>query len=205
MNSFENMKLCLKSRNQDNLNLILNLKLTQLLTLFLLIILSSYTNADIRKNKLVQENIPLKIQDNKYAFNVYKILKNPKAYKTAIGIFEDRYKNEKLDAIIIMEIEDLILAGPLAEKTGIPVIINTLENIESFIKKDGRYLVCNNVIQKSQNLQKLISLIEKKHAFLMEIFCFTEILHYKARTEINAQIISIFLDRKTAIAPKTQS
>lgn len=165
-----------------------------------LLIASTTLIADIRKNKIVQESAVLSIKNKRYNYTLNTIFENPQALQTAADIFYERYKNEKLDGIVIYKEEAYPLASILAYLLKTPLIFLHKNNPPP-LKKNGRYLIGETVIEEALPIQNVLNIFEKCEAFAMEIFCFTEILHFKARENIQAQIMSIFLDRKTTKEP----
>lgn len=122
--------------------------------------------------------------------DITPLLKNPKAFQMVIHQFVDRYKNQKLDAVVAMESRGFILGGALATQLNIAFIPvrkpgklpaktikesydleygkNTLEIHEDSISKGDKVLVLDDVLATGGTAAATIRLVERCGGEVME-------------------------------------
>lgn len=169
--------------------------------LFFNLYFNYYVFADIRKNKLIQDTVEMSIKNGCYVFDIQKLLKHKEALNAFISIIEERYKKEKIDGIIVCTPDALSCYDLLAKKLDIPLNFIDINQISYPLKKNGRYIIGGTILEDGADFEKILKLCKNHNAHIMEIICITEILHFKARENLNAQIMSIFIERKTQISP----
>ncbi len=179
----------------------------RVLSFFLLLVIIFFTNgafADIRKNKLIQDTVKMSVQNGRYCFEIHNLLKCKEALEAFTVILEERYKKEHLNGILVCTKDAQLYYNIVANKLAIPLIYIDLNNPSLVLTKNGRYIAGETVLEEGYNMENLLKFCEKSQAFIMEIVCITEVLHLKARENLNAQIMSIFINRATQKAPSKQ-
>ncbi|MBP9752234.1 MAG: hypothetical protein KBD31_00260 [Proteobacteria bacterium] len=153
---------------------------------------------DVQKNKIVQEAI-VKKEDGKIAFYPEHLNSNPKAFKTAVDIFFDRYKKESLDGFIALSATSFSVASCLGYLLNIPVYLASPNkpHVMFDVKEKSKYIIVDDLLDKPTLIENIIHQLEEKKAYVMEICTLTENLKIKTRDKIAAQVMSIFVLRET--------
>lgn len=178
----------------------------RLLSFFLPAVVTILTNhafADIRKNKLIQDAVQMSVQNGRYCFDINNLLKCKEALNAFIVILEERYKKEQLNGILVCTKDAQLYYDIITKKLGIPLIYIDLNNPNLSLAKNGRYIVGETLLEEGHSIAKILKLCQKNQAFVMEIVCITEVLHLKGRENLNAQIMSIFINRETQKEPSS--
>lgn len=154
----------------------------------------SYLSADIQKNKIVQNAI-VKKDKEKIFFDVSLLLNDQKAFKTAVDIFVDRYKKEKIDAFLSVNDLTLAIAHELEKQMNIPVYkLNTSPPfLKGEIKTKQKFIILTDILTDGIFQKSVIEWIESKNAFVMEVACITEDTQLKGRENVPSQVMSIFI------------
>ncbi|MBD5409428.1 MAG: adenine phosphoribosyltransferase [Treponema sp.] len=125
-------------------------------------------------------------------YDVTGIFINPDAFKYCIDRMESLYKFERLDGICGVESRGFLLAAPLAERLGIPLVLirkkgklpgdtycckfaleygtSEIEVHKADVKKDSRYLVVDDLIATGGTLSAVKKLLEMAGASVAEFF-----------------------------------
>jgi hypothetical protein len=161
----------------------------------------SFVFADIRKNKTIQETVGISVENQRYNFNIQNLLICQETFNAFITMLEERYKKEKIDGVIVCSSEAELCYGALAKKLDIPLIFIDFQGSIPPLKENGRYIIGEPILEEHHKMEKVLKICEAHRAFVMEISCITEVLYFKAREKLNAQIMSIFINRKTQNLP----
>ena len=162
---------------------------------YILLTLTTVLSADIQKNHTVQMAIKkhdVKKDDTYYTYEFSSLFSNVTGLTTAIDIFHDRYKDQKISGYIALTNNSFAIATALGYIHNMPVYLaNHIENLAP----DGYYVMMGDLIKTGKTIQKTIAAIQKQKCHVVEVSCLTEIPQLNGRSQINAQIFSIFIER----------
>ncbi|MDP2193239.1 MAG: hypothetical protein Q8K36_01760, partial [Alphaproteobacteria bacterium] len=150
---------------------------------------------DIQKNYSVQcalEKHPIKAGDSHYTYKTESLFTKPLALKTAVDVFYDRYKDQKITGIVATNHNSFALGAALSYLMGIPVMVQSSDMV---LESNGYYIILTDIIYESTPIQKAIASIHAQQAHVVEVACLTEIHTLNARQQIQAPIFSIFIER----------
>ena len=125
-------------------------------------------------------------------YDVTGIFINPEAFAYCINKMEALYKNARLDGICGIESRGFLVAAPLAERLGVPLVLirkkgklpgdtyrcafaleygtSEIEVHKSDVKKGARYLVVDDLIATGGTLSAVKKLLEMGGASVAEFF-----------------------------------
>ena len=164
-------------------------------TAYILLALTTMLWADIQKNYTVQMAIKknvVKKDDTHYSYDFCSLFSNVTGLKTAIDIFHDRYKDQKITGYIALTKNSFAIATALGYMHSMPVYL--ADSMPSLVP-GGYYVIITDVIKTGTKIQKTIESVEQQKCHIVEVACLTEIPQLNGRGQINAQIFSIFIER----------
>lgn len=155
--------------------------------------------ADIQKNKIIENNVILKKGTQDYIFDVAPLFKSTEGFNTLVDIYVNRYEKVPIDGFIAFSSNMLSVAKAVSEKYKDirDNVFYDYANIPQSIPK-GNYVLLLDVLSDGKKIEGVVEDLAKKNVLILEVACITEILHHKARAQIQAQVMSIFLKRETA-------
>lgn len=162
---------------------------------YILFALTTIVSADIQKNHTVQIAIrkhEVGKEDTHYTYDFSSLFNTVTGFKTAIDIFHDRYKDQKINGYIALTASSFSIATTLGYLHSLPVYL--AEKMPD-LDPDGYYVMIGDVIKTSQKIQQIIESIQKQKCHVVEVACLTELPQLNGRNKINAQVFSIFIER----------
>ena len=162
---------------------------------YILLTLTTVLSADIQKNHTVQMAIKkhdVKKDDTYYTYDFSSLFSNVGGLKTAIDIFHERYKDQKISGYIALTKNSFAIATALGYMLNTPVYL--ADHIKN-LAPGGYYVMIGDLIKTGKTIQKTIEEIQKQKCHVVEVSCLTEIPQLNGRGQINAQIFSIFIER----------
>ncbi|CAO5674135.1 MAG: Adenine phosphoribosyltransferase [Holosporales bacterium] len=171
-------------------------------TILFSFLLTAVSFSDVQKNKIVQDAIVQKGEKG-IVFTPQNLLKNTKAFKTAVDIFFDRYKKEALTGIIARTETAFAVGSCLSYLLNIPLYKASLKKpyIDWPIDEKSRFIIIDDLLDHPDEIESMIHFVTEKKAYIMEIATFTEDLSINAREKISAQVMSIFVLRPSPPRP----
>lgn len=153
---------------------------------------------DIQKNKIIKDHvIIIKNEDGSKKYDISPIFQTKEAFSTLVDIFIERYKKENIDGFIAYDASILPLASVLAYKRELPIYLMERKSpyISSSKKEGARYILLIDVLKDGEEIEKIVQYFSDQKMLILEVACITEDLKFKARQKIQAQVMSVFLER----------
>ncbi|CAO5676929.1 MAG: hypothetical protein NEHIOOID_00722 [Holosporales bacterium] len=162
---------------------------------FLLWILITPLWADIQKNKKVESFVKIENNGKDIRVDVEPLLSTPDGLSTLIDIFVLRYEKIKIDGFLVLDSKMESVGKAVSDHKSLNKKVYHLSDQKDIPK--GQYILMIDVLDDGEKIEKIIQGLALKGILVLELACITEILKSKAREKIQAQVMSVFLSRKT--------
>ena len=146
--------------------------------------------------------------------DITTLLKRPDAYKHAIEIFLDRYREKRIDKVVGIESRGFIFGATLAYELGVGFVpvrkpnklpaatekatyeleygTDTIEIHKDGIDRGEKVLIVDDLLATGGTMAAAVELVEKLGGEILEIACLIELTFLNARSKLNLADRPIF-------------
>ncbi len=145
-------------------------------------------------------------------YDITTLLKDPEAYREAIGLMLEPYRDERIDLVVGMESRGFIFSGPMAYQLNAGLVpvrklgklpaetltveyaleygSNTLEIHRDAIKPGQNVLIVDDLLATGGTVRGTIDLVERLEGHIVGLSFLVELLFLKGRDRLQGQRVT---------------